>query len=328
MISTGKVFTIIRNFLFSRTNREFLIFLFFLALSAVFWLMLTLNETYEQEVEVPVRMSNVPSDIMLTSEETDTIRVVIRDRGVTLLSYIYGDALRKVEADFKSYDLSGGTGTIPATELAKIVQNHLAASSKIVSIKPDKLHYYYTSGSFKRIPVRWRGRVIPEHLYFLSHVSYEPDSVTVYASEERLDSITMAYTETLNHVGFRDTLAIDCKLRKLEGVKIVPDHVKTTFYTDVLTEESIDDIPIEGINLPPNMTLRTFPAKVSVKFVTGVNVYRTLSAKDFTVVADYDELRDQQTEKCNLYLQKVPQGITRATLVTKQVDYLIEKTTP
>lgn len=328
MMSLGKLFTIIRNFLFSRTNREFLIFLFFLALSAVFWLLMTLNESYEREVKVPIRITGVPTDVMLTSDETDTIKVVIRDRGITLLTYMYGDALKKVEASFKYYDLSGGNGAIPASELAKIVQNHLAVSSKIVSIKPDKLRYYYTSGSFKRVPVRWRGRVIPEHLYFLSHVSYDPDSVTIYASEERLDSIRMAYTETLNNVGFRDTLAVDCKLRKMEGVKIVPDHVKTTFYTDVLTEESIDDIPIEGINLPPNMILRTFPAKVSVKFVTGVNVYRTLSAKDFTVVADYNELRDHPTEKCNLYLQKVPQGITRAALVTKQVDYLIEKTAP
>ena len=237
---------------------------------------------------------------------------------------MYGEALKKVEANFKSYDQSDGNGAIPASELAKIVNNHLAASSKIISVKPEKLRFYYTSGSCKRVPVRWRGRVIPEHLYFLSHVTYDPDSVTVYASEERLDSIRMVYTETLNNVGFRDTLVVDCRLRKMEGVKIVPDHVKTTFYTDVLTEESIDDIPVEGINMPPHKVLRTFPAKVSVKFVTGVNVYRTLSASDFTVVADYNELRDHPSEKCNLYLQKVPQGITRASLVTKQVDYLIE----
>lgn len=328
MMSLQKLITILRNFLFSRTNREFLIFLFFLALSGIFWLLMTLNETYERELVIPVQIAGVPSDVMLTSDETDTIKVVVRDRGITILTYMYGDALKKVSANFKTYDQSDGNGSISAAELAKIVQNHLTASSKIVSVKPDKLRFYYTSGSSKRIPVRWRGRVIPEHLYFLSHVSYDPDSVTVFASEERLDSIRLAYTEQLNHVGFRDTLTVDCRLRKMEGVKIVPDRVKITFHTDVLTEESIDDIPVEGINLPPNKILRTFPAKVSVKFVTGVNVYRTLSAKDFTVIADYNELRDHPSEKCNLYLQTVPQGITRASLVTKQVDYLIEEATP
>ena len=326
MASLQKLITFFRNFLFSRANREFLIFLFFLGLSGIFWLLMTLNETYEQELVVPVHIADVPSDVMLTSDETDTIKVTIRDRGITILTYMYGEALKKVEASFKNYDQTGGNGSISASELAKIVQNRLAASSKIVAVKPDKLRFYYNSGSFRRVPVRWRGRVIPEHLYFLSQVSYDPDSVTVYASEERLDSIRLIYTEQLNYVGFRDTLAVDCRLRKIEGAKLVPDHVRTTFHTDVLTEESIDDIPIEGINVPPNKILRTFPAKVSVRFVTGVNVYRTLSAKDFTVIADYNELRDQPSEKCNLYLQKVPQGITRAALVTKQVDYLIEST--
>lgn len=325
MMSLGRLFTIVRNFLFSRTNREFLIFLFFLALSGVFWLMLTLNETYEREMVVPIRIADIPSDIMLTSDETDTVKVVIRDRGITLLTYMYGEALKDVSANFKTYDQSGGNGSISAAELAKIIQGHLAASSKIVSVKPDKLRFFYNTGASKRVSIRWRGRVIPEQLYFLSHVAYDPDSVTIYASEERLDSIRMVYTEQLNHVGFRDTLAVDCRLRRMEGVKMIPDHVKVTFYTDVLTEESVDGIPVTGINLPPGKVLRTFPARVSVKFVTGVNVYRTLKPSDFTVVADYEELRTQPSEKCNLILQRVPQGINHPKLVTPQVDYLIEE---
>jgi len=325
MMSSDGLITIIRSFLFSRTNKEFLIFLFFLALSGVFWLLMTLNETYEREVTVPVSITNVPSDIMLTSDETDTVKVVIRDRGIVLLTYMYGEALKHIGASFKNYNQSGGTGSIPASELAKILQQKMAASSKIVSIKPDKLKFFYNTGACKRVPVRWRGRVIPEHLYFLSHVSYEPDSVTVYATEERLDSIYLLYTEPLNHVGFRDTLVVDCRLRKMEGVKMVPDHVKATFFTDVLTEGVVENIPIQGINLPKNKVLRTFPAKASVKFVTGVNVYRTLTPSNFTVIADYNELRDHPSEKCTLYLQKVPQSVTRAALVTKQVDYLIEE---
>jgi hypothetical protein len=131
-------------------------------------------------------------------------------------------------------------------------------------------------------------------------------------------------------VGFRDTLVVDCRLRKMEGVKMVPDRVKTTFYTDVLTEESMDGIPVRGINLPKGKVLRTFPAKVSVHFVTGMKTYRTLSTEDFLIVADYDELQKDMSPKCNIYLQRVPDGISRARLDLKQVDYLIEekKTTP
>ena len=87
----------------------------------------------------------------------------------------------------------------------------------------------------------------------------------------------------------------------------------------------MDGVHVQCVNLPQGKVLRTFPAKVTVKFVTGVNVYRTLSPSDFVVIADYNEIVSQQSEKCNLYLQEVPQGVTRAALVTRQVDYLIEE---
>ena len=327
MISVRRITVVIRNFLFSRTNREFLLFLFFLTLSGIFWLLMTLNEIYEKEVSVPVHITGVPADIMLNSDETDTIRVTIRDRGILLMTYLYGESLAHIEANFKNYDQGNGTGIISAAELTKIVKQNLAASSKIISVKPDRLKIYYNTGTCKKVPIRWKGRVIPEHLYFLSSVSYSPDSVTVYASEERLDSIHMVYTEALNYVDFRDTLSVDCRLRRMEGVKIVPNQVHVTFFTDVLTEERIDGIPVKCVNLPKGKLLRTFPAKVAVKFVTGVNVYRTLSPDDFTVIADYNEIISGRSEKCNLYLQQVPTGVTRAALVDKQVDYLIEEDT-
>ena len=321
------LFSTIRSFLFSKANKEFLIFIFFLALSGIFWLIMTLNDTFEKELTVPVRINGIPTDIMLTSDEVDTIRVTVRDKGILLLAYLYGEELKNINANFKNYDQGNGIGMIGSSELTKLIQPHISGSGKVVTVKPERLKFFYNTGACKRVPVRWRGRVIPEHLYFLSNVTYSPDSVTVYAAEESLDSIRMVYTEPLNYVGFRDTLVVDCRLRKTEGIKMVPDRVKTTFYTDVLTEESMDGIPIQGINLPKGKVLRTFPAKVSVKFVTGVNVYRTLTTDDFSVIADYNELKSQQSDKCNLYLQKVPEGITHASLVTRQADYLIEETT-
>jgi hypothetical protein len=89
MMQLHRLYVTVRNFLFSKANREFLIFLFFLALSGVFWLLMTLNETYEKEVTVPVHITDVPTDIMLTSDEVDTVKVTIRDRGIMLLSYIW-----------------------------------------------------------------------------------------------------------------------------------------------------------------------------------------------------------------------------------------------
>lgn len=314
----------IKEFLFTKTSKEFLIFLFFLALSGIFWLSLTLNETYEREFSVPVSVVGVPKNAVLTSDEVDTVRVTIRDKGIMLVFYKYGDALKHIELPFRNYTQNNGTGQIPASEIQKRIYQNLVSSSKITAIKPEKMEFFYNYGTKKQVPVRWSGRVIPEELYFISKVSYEPDSVTIYASQEKLDSINMVYTEQLNYANFRDTLIVDCNLAKLKGVKTVPDHIRIKFFTDVLTEERISNIPIVGINMPEGKVLRTFPAKTSVSFVAGVSVYRNLKPEDFTVIVDYDEIRSNPSEKCRVYLKNVPSGISRAKLETIMVDYLIE----
>lgn len=321
----GSIWRLFRDFLFSRTNKELLIFVFFIALSGIFWLSMTLNETYEQEFSIPVTVVGVPKNVVLTSEETDTIRMTIRDKGITLAAYMYGDMLKNVKINFKPYAHSNGTGIVTTSELQKIVYQHLVSSSKIISTKPDKLEFFYNYGANKRVPVRWTGRVIPEDLYFISRVKYYPDSVDVYASQALLDSISVVYSEHLNYVNFRDTLVVNANLEKIKGVKMVPDHIKMEFFTDVLTEEKLDGIPVEGINMPPGKILRTFPMKVTVSFVTGVSVYRSLKPEDFTIVADYDEIAANPSEKCRIYIKKSPPGISRVHLNINEVDYLIEE---
>lgn len=320
-----KAWDVIRKFLFSQMSKEVLIFLFFLLLAGGFWLNLALNETYEKEFSIPVSVVGAPKNVVLTSSETDTVKVTIRDKGFTLLTYMYGDILKKINLNFRSYSKNNGTGSISAQDLQKMVYQQLASGSRITSVKPDKLEFFYNYGAKKQVPVRWSGRVIPEELYFISRVEYSPDSITIYAPEEKLDSINMVYTEQLNYANFRDTLVATCELNKIKGVKMVPDRVKVTFFTDVLTEEKIEGIPVEGVNMPEGMILRTFPAKVSVSFVTGVSTFRNLKREDFTVIADYNEIKRSTSEKCRIYLKEVPAGISRVRLETTSVDYLVEK---
>ena len=316
---------IVRDFFFSNANKQLLIFMSFLALAGVFWLMTTLNETYEKELRIPVHITQIPKNAVLTSDEVDTVRITVRDRGWMILSYLYTNRINGLSAVFKNYNRTNGYGYVTAAELQKLIHaQNPNMTSKIVSVKPDKLEFYYSYGTKKKVPVRWSGRVIPEELYFISRVEYSPDSVTIYASEEKLDSINMVYTEQLNYANFRDTLSVNCRLSKIKSVKMVPDHVQVNFFTDVLTEERIEGIPVQGINMPEGKTLRTFPAKVAVNFVTGVNVYRNLRPQDFTVVVDYNDIKKNPSEKCDIHLRDVPSGISRARLETTQVDYLIE----
>lgn len=87
--------------------------------------------------------------------------------------------------------------------------------------------------------------------------------ISIYAAKEKLDSIQVVYTEHLNYVNFIDTLSINCLLQKTKDVKVIPERVSVTFFTDILAEESIGGIPVVGINMPQGKIIRTFPSKVT-----------------------------------------------------------------
>ena len=76
----------IKDFLLSDKSREFLIFLFFFLIAGGFWLLQTLNSDYEAEFSIPVRIKDVPNNVVLTSEPPSELRVRVKDKGKEVAS--------------------------------------------------------------------------------------------------------------------------------------------------------------------------------------------------------------------------------------------------
>ena len=321
MHSIGNILKAVRNFLFSGLNKEFLIFLFFLALSGAFWLLMTLNETMEREFKIPMRLTGVPRNAVITGELPDTVRVTVRDKGFTLVTYDF----RPLVFRFSNYaDEDEGKGTIPLADVQKQVLSQMYGSSKLLQVKPGAFDFYFTYGTSKKVPVVFRGKITTSKSYYLAHTEFYPSMVTVYANKQQLDKLQSVEIEPFNYRNLQDTIRQAVKIRKIRGVKIVPPTVRLSVYPDVLTEETIE-VPITAINMPPGMVLRTFPSKVTVRFTIGASLFRTIKPNLFKVVVDYEELAANPSDKCTLQLRSVPRSVSKASLEIDRVDYLLEQ---
>ena len=321
MYSVRNILKAVRNFLFSGLNKEFLIFLFFLALSGVFWLMMTLNETMEREFKIPVRLTGVPRNAVMTGELADTVRVTIKDKGFTLVTYDF----RPLTFRFSSYaDEDTGEGVVPVADVQKQVLSQMYGSSKLLQLKPGKFDFYFTYGSSKKVPVVFRGKITTHKSYYLAHTEFNPSMVTVYANKQQLDQLQAVEIEPFNYRNLQDTIRQMVKIKKIRGIKIVPPMVRISVYPDVLTEESVE-VPVTAINMPPGMVLRTFPSKVTVRFTIGASLFRTIKPSLFKVVVDYEELAANPSDKCTLQLRSVPRSVSKASLEMETVDYLLEQ---
>ena len=321
MYSVRNILKAVRNFLFSGLNKEFLIFLFFLALSGAFWLLMTLNETMEREFKIPMRLTGVPGNAVITGELPDTVRVTVRDKGFTLVTYDF----RPLVFRFSNYaDEDEGKGVIPLTDVQKQVLSQMYGSSKLLQVKPGAFDFYFTYGTSKKVPVVFRGKITTNKSYYLAHTEFYPSIVTVYANKQQLDKLQTVEIEPFNYRNLQDTIRQAVKIRKIRGVKIVPPTVRLSVYPDVLTEEAIE-VPITAINMPPGMVLRTFPSKVTVRFTIGASLFRTIKPNLFKVVVDYEELAANPSDKCTLQLRSVPRSVSKASLEIDRVDYLLEQ---
>lgn len=319
------IFKVVGNFLFSSLNKEFLIFLFFLLLSGAFWLMMALNETYEEELKVPVRLVGIPRNAVMTDEPADTVKVIVRDKGFTLVTYKYGHWFRPLTFKFATYaNEDQGHGAIPAADIIKQVQSQLYGSSKLLSVKPEKLDFYFTYGASKKVPVRFRGKISTSKSYYLAHTEFSPMMVTAYANKNVLDELKYVEIEPFNYRNLQDTIRRNVRLQKIRGVKLVPSTVRLSVYPDVLTEESIE-VPVSAVNMPAGMVLRTFPSRVTVRFTIGASQFRMIRPEQFNVVVDYQTLAENPSDKCTLQLRSVPSSVSKAKLELDKVDYLLEQ---
>lgn len=314
----------IRNFLLSRKSREFLIFLFFVFVSFCFWLLQVLNDDYETELSIPLRMKNVPENVVLTSELPKELKIGVKDRGTVLVNYLLGQTLYPVTIDFTDFQDKGTQVRILSNTLQKRIASQLNQSTKLSTIKPDTLELIYTRGEGKKIPVKLRGEVSADRPYYLSEVIYSPDSVMVYAPKEILDTITSAFTESLYIEQIADTTRQRVELMPVKGAKFTPSYCDLTFLVDMYSEKTVE-VPVQGVNFPKDKQLRTFPSKVKVKFQIGLSYFNSVTADDFVVVVDYNQLHKNESDKCPLVLMQSPTNIHQIQLNPQEIDYLIEQ---
>lgn len=314
----------VRNFLLSEKSREFLIFLFFVFVSFSFWLLQVLNDDYETELAIPVKMKNVPENVVMTSELPSEIRIGVKDRGTVLVNYMLGQTFYPVVIDFTEFAYKGNHVQIPSSLLTKRIIGQLNQSTKVSAVKPDTLEFIYTQGKGKKVPVKLQGEVKAERQYYISDILYSPDSVMVYAPRDILDTLTTAYTQLVMIDNVSDTIRRRLNMMPIKGARFVPDHNDVSVMVDIYSEKTLE-VPVRGIGFPKDKVLRTFPSKVQVSFQVGLKHFKDVQSDDFTVEVDYKDLVNGTNEKCTPVLNVLSPYVNHARMNLEEIDFIIEQ---
>ena len=84
----AKLKIVFRSLRLMRINNNLWVFLIFLGVSAVFWVLQTLNEDSNANIHFKLNITDVPPNVILTGDIPDDMRVVVKGHGWSILQQI------------------------------------------------------------------------------------------------------------------------------------------------------------------------------------------------------------------------------------------------
>jgi YbbR domain-containing protein len=266
----------------------------------------------------------VPENVVVTTELPKEVRISLRDKNSSLFFYRYFQTMAPVEIDFSHYANPSCHVRLPKEDVRRGLKNNFETSTELLGLRPDTLEYFYNYGTSKTVETRLQGKLAPADGYYIVRQELHPALATVYATERQLDTISAALTLPYYQTDLTKSLSTQIYLQDVKGAKFLPDTVHLSVEVDRLIEKTLA-LPVQPLNFPEDVRLRTFPMKVNVTFQVGMKEFRNVTEADFKLVLDANDLTDATANTCAVRIVEQPAAAFRLRLSQSEVEFLIEK---
>lgn len=306
----------------SSRGHDLFVLLIFVAISALLWCVMSVNDEAQRDFRMPVRITNVPDSVTFVSVPPQYVSVNVRARGSQLMKINWGK-IASLDIDWRRYRV-GNTVRLGMSDLKAAV----GASLDVIAVNlvyPDSLNLYFTSSKPTLLPVIADYRVTTGVQFALDGTpELLTDTVKVYSLELLPGPIQHLTTEPINIEGLSENLTKRVKIIAPAGSRAIPDSVDIRFKVQPMILK-VRKVLIEPINVPESIKLITFPAYVNVSYMISVSDYKTAEPR-IRVVADYNTINEADpTRNIRLKLTEVSSNLQNVQLASDSAEFIIER---
>lgn len=318
----------IKNF---KLQKKYLVFLFFLFLSTIFWFLNALDKEYTSYIKVPLEFVNLSENKTFTSGHnyTGLLDVKVTSRGFKILEYnstIFRSNI-KINSDskyIKRLKNDSLTLLLQTYKLKNLVSGHLGGDFKIITIEPDSIIFYYENTVSKKVPIKVNLKLdFKQQFYQTAPEVVTPDSIFISGRKNLIDKIDFVSTEVYEFIGVEQNLKITCDLKQKKGLEYQKTQVNVLVPVEEFTEKTMN-IPIEVLNLPPNYQLQLFPQFAYIQFNISISNYLKVKPEDFKFTVDYKDI-NENTKTLRINMENYSVFAFNLKFSPKKVEYLLEK---
>lgn len=300
---------------------------FFLLAAFLFLLLTKLSETYTETVQFNIELVNLEEEIILTSDSTNTVDVVLSGKGFNLLPYVlYASNTITLDAKKNVYKTSKAFHW-DAVNNRHIINKEVGNSVEVRAVKPDTLQLEYSTLASKTVPV-----ILQKDISFasgfdvLGNIETTQDSVKLVGSETILKTISAIKTKPLilQNVSTNIKKEVVLDISNMPDVAVIPTSVEVIADVKQFTEGKIL-LPIEVVNAPIGKSVNYFPKQVELYYYVDLENFSTVKAKDFKVVADYKNLETNTQQFLELQLVKTSPLVKSTRFSQNRIEYIISQ---
>ncbi len=304
------------------------IFLVCIIISAFFWLLIKLADTYDVTYQVKVAYENAPVEKRLTQVIDSSYILSFTASGYDILKLNLTEDVTQQIIDLDEFQIRNLRSDVYYINTGLIIQqlaNYININESDVFLSKNQLEFVLSELHVKEVAVKSRLEIEFKDQFDL----YEPESlypatVSVFGPLSVLDTLTTIYTEKLKMSMVSEDKSVEVRISNPlpELLNIEPKKVNVQLRVERFTESSIEtEIDISGLN----QNIRTFPSSINVYFKVAQKDFSNIQASQFKVVTETELVDLNKAKRLHLQLVQKPDFIRNEWISPADVEFLIIK---
>ena len=303
----------------SKRGHNLLLFAVFLVLSFILWLVLAISEDAIVDMQVGVRIDNVPDSVTLLANPPASIAVSARLHGSQRIKIGLSDR-QTISINYNAFHRRNAI-QLSLSDLKNIIRSSVAGA-EIISVNPDSISIPTTSSPGVSYPVVIDYRVTPAPQFtIIGSPKPSVDSVLVYSLQPLPAEIIAVATSQIKLSNLRQPTTVRVPLCPPAGTRVYPDSIDVTFDVQSLILKN-RKIHVETINTPPGFKLITFPSQVEVTYMIPANQYS--AEQNIRLAVDCADI-NQTSRFLPLKIVNMPTSVYNIQLPVDSVEFIIER---
>jgi YbbR domain-containing protein len=251
------------------------------------WMIVNLNRDFTVTIQVPIQLSTLSDDLIVSSEVPSSVSVNLSGEGWKLISIYRNPPGITINAESRQVNLP------------EQIRSQVSAFSdlNILQVEPSQLEIETERKATKRVPVANRVNItFRDQFGLLNEPVIVPDSVTVTGAESALAELNEWETEETELSNISRSVERNIRLKPgSSGISVEPQTV--TLIADV-TEftEAEQRVPIRTRNLPSGRAVSYNPSSITIRFDVPIDQYSNIQDRRlFNAYVDYEVIEEDDS---------------------------------